>query len=126
MRSKYGAVRTTVEGITFHSKGEAKRYQELRLLERAGEISDLRRQPVFVLYAALTTGTMSGALKATTGQWPVVGKYIADFAYYDERAGRRVTEDFKGCDTPLSKWKRKHTEHQYGITVLVTGKATRR
>lgn len=123
--SKYGARRTSVEGITFHSAGEARRYQELRLLERAGEISDLERQPVFVLYAPLTTGTLGGALEAMSGELPVIGKYIADFKYYDERKGERVVEDFKGFDTPLAKWKRKHAERQYGISVLVTRKAGR-
>lgn len=41
-KSKYGAVKTEVDGIKFDSKHEALRYQELRLLEQAGEITNLR------------------------------------------------------------------------------------
>lgn len=41
-KSKYGAVKTEVDGIMFDSKREASRYQELRLLEQAGEIANLR------------------------------------------------------------------------------------
>ncbi|MDQ3171347.1 MAG: DUF1064 domain-containing protein [Acidobacteriota bacterium] len=108
-------MRTTVEGIAFHSKGEAKRYQELRLLERAGEISNLELQPAFLLCAHPPDGAMR-----------TIGKYIADFAYIDKRTKAQVVEDFKGFDTQLARWKRKHMEAEYGITVLVTGKATRR
>ncbi len=43
--TKYRAQPTIVDGIRFHSKGEARRYQELRLLERAGEITNLELQP---------------------------------------------------------------------------------
>ncbi len=109
-RSKYGAVRTTVDNITFHSKGEAKRYQELRLLERAGEISNLELQPAFPLCAPTPNDAMS-----------TIWKYIADFAYIDKRTKAQVVEDFKGFDTQLARWKRKHMEAEYGITVLVTG-----
>ncbi|WP_416330616.1 DUF1064 domain-containing protein, partial [[Clostridium] innocuum] len=48
-KSKYGAVKTEVDGIKFDSKHEALRYQELRLLEQAGEITNLRLQVPFEL-----------------------------------------------------------------------------
>lgn len=124
-RSKYGARRTTVDGIAFHSAGEARRYQELRLLEKAGEIESLELQPVFVLKAPLTTGTVRGALRASAGELPTIGKYIADFKYYDGKAGGWIVEDYKGMDLPLGRWKRKHAEQQYGIKVLVTGNRKR-
>ncbi len=41
---RYSAQRTTVDGITFDSKPEAKRWAELKLLEQTGEIIKLRRQ----------------------------------------------------------------------------------
>ena len=41
--TKYGNTRVSVDGMPFDSKREAARWQELRLMERAGEISDLRR-----------------------------------------------------------------------------------
>lgn len=124
--SKYGARRTTVDGITFHSAGEARRYQELRLLEKAGEIECLELQPVFELHAPSCTGTFAGALKAMAGEKLVIGKYIADFKYFDLKGDKGwIVEDFKGMDLPLGKWKRKHAEKQYGIKVLVTGKKGR-
>ena len=42
--SKYGAIKTVLDGIKFDSKAEARRWAELRLLERAGQIHDLQRQ----------------------------------------------------------------------------------
>ena len=47
--SKYRNRKTIHDGITFDSKGEANRYCELKILERAGEISDLTLQPKFTL-----------------------------------------------------------------------------
>lgn len=108
-RHKYGAVRTVVDGISFQSKREAARYQELKLLEKAGEIHGLVLQPHYHLTAGL-----SGVS---------VGKYIADFEYCECRRGdkcarsRVVTEDAKGFKTPLYRWKRKHVEAQYGIEI---------
>lgn len=119
---KFGAVMTTVEGITFRSKAEARRYSELLLLARAGKIECLELQPVYVLHAPLTTGTMRGALKATAGQLPKVGKYVADFRYYDMTTGAQVVEDVKGFKTPLYRWKKRHVEAQYGITVVEVGR----
>jgi hypothetical protein len=115
---KYRAQRTEVDGITFHSKREAARYQELKLLETAGEIWDMELQPRFPLHAPSTTGTASGAVQALAGTFDGrIGEYRADFAYHD-RSGR-VVEDVKGVDTPLSAWKRKHVKAQYGIDVRI-------
>ena len=50
--SKYHAKKTTYQGQTFDSKKEATRYQELRLLQLAGEITDLQRQVPFLLIPA--------------------------------------------------------------------------
>jgi hypothetical protein len=102
-RSKYGATPTTVDGIRFHSKGEAGRWSELKLLQKAGQIIGLMRQVPMMLHAG------NGAL---------VGRYVADF-YYLER-GVPVYEDFKGFDTAVSKWKRRHVAAEYGIEVKIT------
>ena len=45
--TKYNAKRTTVDGITFASKLEAERFQQLRLLEMSGQISGLMLQVEF-------------------------------------------------------------------------------
>ena len=68
-KSKYGAVKTEVDGITFASKHEASRYLELRLLEQAGEIINLRLQVPFELIPKSKYGM------------PI--RYIADFTYND-------------------------------------------
>jgi hypothetical protein len=121
--SKYNAVQTTVDGITFHSKGEAFRWMELKLLERAGKITELRRQVELTLHA-----------HGFAGAWTPIGKYVADFSYREIRdlpsgspwTCQRTYEDFKGFDVPLGKWKRKHAEAEYGIKILLTGPAAKR
>ena len=50
--SKYGAVKMIIDGITFDSRKEARRYTELKLLERTGKITDLQRQVKFRLIPA--------------------------------------------------------------------------
>lgn len=115
-RSKYGAKPTTVDGITFHSAKEAKRYGELKLMEKAREVWDLELQPVFPLCVPSTTGTVFGAAKAIAGTFNGrIGEYRGDFKYHD-RSGI-VVEDVKGFKTPLYKWKKKHVEAQYGIQI---------
>ena len=117
-RSKYGAVKTTVDGITFHSAKEARRYQELLLLQRAGEIWELECQPRFVLSVPSTSGYLARAAKAlTAGGLFRVGVYVADFKYRDKDTVPYVVEDVKGFKTPLYRWKKKHVEAQYGITI---------
>ena len=101
-RSKYNAVKTDVDGIRFDSRAEARRYQELRCMERIGEIQSLYRQPSYDLQ------TFSGA---------VVGRYVADLSYTYSATGEIIVEDVKGFKTPLYRWKKKHVEAQYGITI---------
>lgn len=101
-RSKYGNVKTTVDGITFDSRKEADRYSELKLLERTGAISDLALQPRFPI-------EINGRKVCT---------YIADFSY--NSYGSRVFEDAKGMKTAVYKLKKKLVEAQYGITVVET------
>jgi hypothetical protein len=110
--SKYRAKPTVVDGIRFHSQKEARRYQELKLLERAGQIQCLLLQPVYHLYVV------------PIGQKPVIlGKYVGDFQYEEcdhangHRGWRKVVEDVKGFKTPLYKWKKKHIEAHYGIQI---------
>lgn len=106
-RSKYGATPTTVDGIRFHSAKEARRYGELKLLEKAGEIHGLRLQPRYPLMVV-------GEATEQRGQ---VGTYIGDFAYSERGSAAEIVEDVKGFKTPLYKWKKKHVEVQYGIVI---------
>jgi hypothetical protein len=104
---KYKAVATEVDGIRFASKSEARRYQELRLLEKAGEIYALRLQPVFPLVA----------VAEQDGERKGVGQYRGDFCYCQKGSAALVVEDVKGFKTPLYRWKKKHVEAQYGIEI---------
>lgn len=91
---KYGAVSKVVDGHTFPSLLEARRYQNLRLLERAGLVRDLKLQRRFPL--------------VVDGER--VGVYVCDFLF-EERARldapwRWVVEDAKGFVTDLYVLKR--------------------
>jgi len=116
-RSKYRAVKTTVDGIAFHSVKEARRYGELKALEQAGEITGLRCQVPYELsspriYVAGAEGLKSPRVPA------VIGKYIADFTYHGKDGF--VVEDVKGFKTAMYRWKKKHFEAQYGIQISET------
>ena len=106
-RHKYGAIPTTVDGIRFDSKAEAKRYGELKLLEKAGEIKELQLQPRFELMAP----------ERGSGFDVRIGDYVADFRYREGPKGLLKIEDVKGVKTALYRWKKKHVEAQYGITI---------
>jgi Protein of unknown function (DUF1064) len=102
-KSKYRNVRTN----GFASKKEAKRYQELKLLEKARKLCDLETQVRYKL-------EVSGQLICT---------YIADFVYLhlDDKGGWLMTvEDVKGVRTPVYKLKAKLMKAIYGITILET------
>ena len=102
-RSKYGAVKTEVDGVLFDSKREAKHYQDLTWRQLIGEIGLLQLQPVFPL-------SVNGV---------VIGKYVADFQYVLTHNGEVIVEDVKGFDVPLGRWKRKHAEAQYGVVITL-------
>jgi len=106
-RHKFNAKPTVVDNIRFASQKEARRYQELKLLERAGEVKDIEIQPEFRL--TVVGGFVKDVIKE-------IGCYRADFTYWDKARGR-VVEDVKGFKTPLYRWKKKHVEAQYGITI---------
>ena len=84
-RNKYNARKVTLDGYVFDSKAEMARYGILRLMERAGEISDLRVHPKFTLQEAFTD-KWDNRVRAI--------RYIADFAYNEN--GEQVVEDVKG------------------------------
>jgi hypothetical protein len=98
MPSKYRAVRVTIDGVTFASKKEAARYQELRLMERAGLISSLELQPAFELIPPYTTKDGAKVQKIV---------YKADFKYTYPQTGREIIEDVKGMKTAIYKLKKK-------------------
>lgn len=107
MPSKYHARKTVVDGITFDSKREAKRYQELKLLERAGAIRDLTRQ---VRYELIPAFDVDGKHYRPTS-------YVADFVYTDTATGEEVVEDCKGYRTDVYRLKAKLFAHRYGVSI---------
>ena len=103
MINKYKNIKTTVDGFTFDSKGEANRYQELLLFQRAGEISELNIQPKYILQESFKKNGKTHRAIA----------YIADFEYNDKILKRYIVEDFKGMETEVFKIKRKLFEKRY-------------
>lgn len=101
-RSKFRNVVTIVDGIKFHSKREAKRWAELKLLERSGQIGELRRQVPFILEIK--------GIKIET--------YRADFVYNE--GGREVVEDSKGMITKDFRRKFKWMKAVHGVEVRLT------
>jgi hypothetical protein len=92
MRNKYGARKVTApDGQVFDSQKEYNRWCNLRLLERAGKITDLKRQIPYELIPK-----QDGERACT---------YVADFVYYED--GNLVVEDCKGFCTEAYRIKRK-------------------
>lgn len=102
--SKYRARKTTVDGIKFDSQKEARRYKELKLLERGKAISDLKLQPKFEL---IPKQKYQGKTLRKTS-------YIADFQYYDIKNDKVIVEDVKGYLTDVYKLKKKMFLYKYG------------
>ena len=109
--TKYRAKKTTFDGIEFDSQAEARRWAHLCLLEKAGEVRNIRRQVPYVL-------AQSVKLYGETRARPSV-RYVADFVYEDVKWGRMVVEDVKGMDTPMSRLKRHLMATTHGIMVRV-------
>lgn len=112
MRRKYGNKKVMIDGIKFDSKKESRRYRELKLLERAGEIKDLEIQPKFSLVKGVK---FTGDNRAKPDL-----RYFADFAYTDTRTGERVVEDVKSVvtkESPVYKMKRHMMLAIHGIEV---------
>lgn len=96
--SKYRAKKVIVDGIEFHSKKEANRYSELKILERAGEIENLQLQVPFVIipaqYQEETVITKRGKEKIQKKLVERKTTYVADFVYTKD--GEMIVEDVKG------------------------------
>jgi len=101
---KYGARPCVVDGIKFQSRKEADRYAELKLLERADKVRDVRcqvRMPIEVNCIH-------------------IADYICDFVYWDMDKRCRVWEDVKGFRTDVYRLKKKLVEALFGISILET------
>jgi len=101
MQNKYHNKKTTVDGIEFASIKEAKRYQELKWLEKAGMITQLTLQETWILIPPFEkNGKKYRAIF-----------YQSDFSYTEN--GKRIVEDTKGFETAVFKLKKKMFEYEY-------------
>ena len=108
-RSKYNAKPVKIDGLSFDSKKEARRYGELKLMEKAGEIRDLVFHP---RYSFGVNGVH-------------ICEYEADFSYvpkerFDRICDREIVEDVKGYKTDVYKLKKKLMKAIHGIEVRET------
>lgn len=101
-KQKYGARRMIVDGHDFPSERQANRYRELKLSERAGQITDLEIEVPYDI-------SINGYHVCT---------YIADAVYSEQ--GRRVVEDSKGMATPVYKLKRRLMKAVHNVEILET------
>lgn len=116
--NKYLNKKITMDGETFDSLKEYRRFCELRLLQRAGKIKDLKRQVKFVLIPTQREpdkiGVRGGVKKGRVIEQECV--YLADFTYYTD-SGDYVVEDTKGVRTKDYIIKRKLMLYMNGIRI---------
>ncbi len=103
--NKYNATKTTVDGIVFDSKKEATRYGQLKLLERAGKISDLKIQPRYLLQESFKTPVIDQNGVKIKDKTIRKIEYVADFEF--KMGEVVVVEDVKGFQTAIFKLKLK-------------------
>lgn len=101
---KFNAIAIATSEGRFDSKMEYQRYLTLKLMQRAGEISDLQRQVRYNLVA--------GGIEICT--------YVADFVY--KKQDSVVVEDAKGFKTPEYRLKKRLMRDILGIEILETGR----
>ncbi len=118
--SRYRAHGTRdADGTFFHSKGELRRWQELQMLQTAGEIQELQRQVRFGLYVEAS---------GYPGVNVVVGHFTPDFYYVETASGEVVIEDFKSPASAADeayRLRKKLFEALYPFTVRETMRTRR-
>lgn len=113
---KYNNKKTKVDGITFDSRAEARRYEELKLELEQGKIRNLKLQPEYHV--------QEGYVDPSNGQRVKPIKYVADFSYERMmttapylRQWVQIVEDVKGVQTPVFKLKYQMMIEKFGIWV---------
>ena len=119
---KYNNKKITIDGIRFDSKKEARRYQELKMLEKAGIITNLQRQVKYVLIPAQYEPSdevfVKGKEKGKSKKGRLIERecaYYADFVYNCN--GEIIVEDTKGIKTTEYVIKRKLMLYVHGIRI---------
>lgn len=112
--TKYHNKKIVEGGETFDSQGEYTRWCELKLLQRAGRITNLRRQVRFELLPNQYKTDEKGRRRLVERS---LG-YVADFVY--EEGGKTIVEDYKGMQTDAFRIKKKLMLYILGIEVRLT------
>ena len=117
---KYGNHKCMMDGIVFDSKKELRRYQELTILQKAGQIQNLQRQVKYQLipsqFDVVERFSKNGKrLKDAERLIEKECSYVADFVY--EEGGKTVVEDTKGFRTKDYIIKRKLMLYVHGIRI---------
>ena len=105
---KYHNKKTIAFGVQFDSKKEAERYQELKIMEAAGDIAGLKMQVKFPLIPVQRDEQGKLVERAVS--------YVADFTYF-LKDGSFVVEDTKGIRTPEYIIKRKLMYYMHHIKI---------
>lgn len=100
-RNKYGAISVKVDGHFFPSTAEARRYGELKLLEKAGKIRGLRLQPQFPLFV----------------NDHLICSYRGDFQFEEAPEWKLIVEDVKGFKTAVYRLKKALLKATQGIEI---------
>jgi hypothetical protein len=128
--SKYYNVKTkTTDGLVFDSMKEARRWEQLLLLQKAGEITSLRRQVSYELIPAQYetcerySDKTGKRLKDEERLIERKCEYIADFVYTDSKTGETVVEDVKSAATKTEAFaiKKKLMLVVHGIKIRIVG-----
>jgi len=120
-KSKYHNEIVEVDGIRYDSKHEALRHNFLKLMEQAGEISNLRYHVNFELIPAITEDVvvhLKTKDKIVTKTIQPARYYEADFVYINKN-GEEVVEDFKGKETDLFELKANLFRYRYGKPIKI-------
>lgn len=120
-KSKYHNEPVIVDGVRFDGKNEYRRWCFLQLMEKAGEISNLRYHVKFELIPAITKDEivhLKTKDKVVTKVVQSARYYEADFVYLNKK-GEEIVEDFKGQETDLFKFKAALFFYKYGKQITI-------
>lgn len=120
-KSKYHNEVVVVDGMRYDSRNEMLRHNFLKLMEQAGEISNLRYHVKYELIPAITEDVvvhLKTKDKIVTKTVQTARYYEADFVYTN-KSGEEVVEDFKGQETELFKFKAALFRYKYGKDIKI-------
>ena len=119
-KSKFHNEPVTVDGIRYDSRNEARRHAFLKLMEKAGEISELQYHVPFTLIpkGSVEILRMPDGTEIETKRYDRKHWYEADFVY-TTKSGEIVVEDFKGFETDTFKEKRDLLKKLHGIEITI-------